>query len=65
MAGLRLGVNGANVLGVLVLLVGAGMGFFADRLCGRFWPDQPQRAMSLRLIGLGLALAGALWAING
>ena len=76
MANLRLGVTAllagqgdfwarVNWLGVLLLLTGSGLGFFADRLCERFSPGEPQRAVQFRLIGLGLAFAGTLWAMFG
>jgi len=76
MANLRLGVAallstqsdiGARVnwLGVAALLIGAGMGFLADKLCRRLWPDQPQRALQIRLTGLVVAIVGALWAMYG
>ena len=77
MTGLRLGVaalllgagegigSRVNWLGILVLLAGAGMGFFADRLCERFAPENPQRAAQIRLVGLALALAGTFWAMYG
>ena len=52
-----------NWPGVLLLLIGAALGFFADRLCERFSPDEPQRAVLYRFAGLALAFAGTLIAV--
>ena len=49
--------------GVAILLLGALLGFFADSICKRFFPDEPKRAAQCRLIGLALSFAGAIWTL--
>jgi hypothetical protein len=57
-------LNNVNLGGLCLLVIGAGMGFFADTLCAWLSPDAPDRANLYRIIGLALAFAGAFWAIH-
>ncbi len=50
--------------GVALLLVGAGVGFFADALGAKISPDKPQYTVYYRLAGLALAVIGWLWAMR-
>jgi len=54
-----------NWPGVLTLVIGACVGFFAERLCEQFSPENPHRAVQLRFTGLALAFAGTFWALFG
>ena len=54
-----------NWYGVVALAIGAVIGFFGEKISKRLWPDQPQRAVQVKLAGLGLAFLGAIVAIHG
>lgn len=54
-----------NVWGVLLLAVGAVIGFLGDRITERWMPETPHRARQVRIIGVAAAFAGALWAMYG
>ncbi len=58
-------MNQVNWGGVAVLLIGAALGYFGDKIAGLWWPDMPKRGVMLRVAGLALAFAGTLWAILG
>lgn len=54
-----------NWIGVLVLLVGAALGFFAVPIASRLWPDKAeQRTAVLRLCGTGVAMLGTLLSVR-
>jgi len=54
-----------NWYGVVALVIGAVIGFFGAKISQRLWPDQPQRILQVKMVGLGLAFLGAIVAMHG
>ena len=48
-------------VGLLILLLGAMLGFFATAISRKLWPqDMEQKTVMLRFVGVGIAMAGTL-----